>query len=143
MTESPILKTILRDEWNYNGCLISDWFATKSTTASLNAGLDVEMPGPTVFRGERLVDAVRRGLVNEQRVDESAARMLALIEATRDSHSSEPERSGLRPETSELAPRIASEGIVLLKNKRQVLPLDMRCAHKIAVIGMPATRTCR
>ncbi|KAL4748228.1 hypothetical protein BDW72DRAFT_205812 [Aspergillus terricola var. indicus] len=137
-TESPILKSILRDEWNYNGCLISDWFATKSTAASVNAGLDLEMPGQTVFRGERLVDAVQRGLVDEQRVDESAARVLALIEATRDSQSGEPERSELRPETSSLALRIASEGVVLLKNEHHVLPLDMRCAPRIAVIGVPA-----
>ncbi|KAL4811965.1 putative glycosyl hydrolase [Aspergillus spinulosporus] len=139
MTESPMLKSILRDEWNYNGCLISDWFATTSTVASVNAGLDLEMPGPTVFRGKHLVDAVRRGLIDEQRVDESAARVLALIEATSDSQSGEPERSELRPEASSLALRIASEGIVLLKNEHQVLPLDMRCAPRIAVIGVPAT----
>ncbi|KAL6233336.1 hypothetical protein BDW75DRAFT_252095 [Aspergillus navahoensis] len=138
-TESPFLKAILRDEWNYNGCLISDWFATKSTAASVNAGLDREMPGPTVFRGERLVDAVQRGLVDEQTVDESAARVLALIEAARGAQSDEPERSEIRPEANSLALRIASEGVVLLKNEHEVLPLDMRCAPRIAVIGGPAT----
>ncbi|RDW87086.1 glycoside hydrolase family 3 protein [Aspergillus mulundensis] len=138
-TESPFLKDMLRDEWKYNGCLVSDWFATKSTAASMNAGLDLEMPGPTVFRGQRLIDAVRDGLVEEKAVDESAARVLALVEAARSSVSGAPERSEIRPETNALALRIASEGIVLLKSDHYVLPLDMRRAPKIAVVGVPAT----
>ncbi|KAL4907726.1 hypothetical protein BDW74DRAFT_189166 [Aspergillus multicolor] len=137
-TESPFLKEVLRDDWGYNGCLISDWFATKSTAASINAGLDLEMPGPTVFRGQRLMNAVREELVEEKTIDESAARVLALVEAAKDSVSGAPERSEIRPETNALALRIASEGIVLLKNEHHVLPLDMRLAPKIAVIGVPA-----
>ncbi|KAL3455811.1 putative glycosyl hydrolase [Aspergillus heterothallicus] len=137
-TESPFLKEILRDEWKYNGCLISDWFATKSSAMSIHAGLDLEMPGPTVFRGQRLVNEVRSGTVDQKKIDESAERVLALIDAARESHSDAPERSEIQPETNTLALRIASEGIVLLKNDRQVLPLDMRRAPKIAVIGVPA-----
>ncbi|KAF4282489.1 hypothetical protein KXX16_000019 [Aspergillus fumigatus] len=138
-TEHPFLKEILRDEWAYNGCLVSDWFATKSCAASINAGLDLEMPGPSVLRGPKLVAAVRDGVVDEKAVDECVSRVLALVEKTRESHSLEPERSEIIPETNALALKIASEGIVLLKNEQGVLPLDMRRAPKIAVIGVPAS----
>ncbi|KAH2305861.1 hypothetical protein KXV47_008217 [Aspergillus fumigatus] len=138
-TEHPFLKEILRDEWAYNGCLVSDCFATKSCAASINAGLDLEMPGPSVFRGPKLVAAVRDGVVDEKAVDECVSRVLALAEKTRESHSLELERSEIIPETNALALKIASEGIVLLKNEQGVLPLDMRRALKIAVIGVPAS----
>jgi beta-glucosidase len=56
----------------YNSRLISDWLATKSCAASINAGLDSQMPGPTAFRGQRLIDEVRKGLVDEKTIDKSA-----------------------------------------------------------------------
>jgi beta-glucosidase len=64
-SEHPRLLTdILRGEWGFDGVVMSDWFATHSTAPALNAGLDLEMPGPSRFRGEKLVAAVRDGSVD-------------------------------------------------------------------------------
>ena len=58
-SEHPgLLTTILRDEWGWDGVVISDWFATRSTAASANAGLDLEMPGPALHWGSRLAAAI-------------------------------------------------------------------------------------
>ena len=60
-----LLTTILRDEWGFEGFVISDWFGTRSTIEAANAGLDLEMPGPPRMFGERLAEAVRNGQVSE------------------------------------------------------------------------------
>src|SRR5258708_10568883 len=80
-TEHPYLLTeILRNEWGYDGVVVSDWFfAVKSTAASVNAGLDLEMPGPPIWRGEKLLQAVERGVVEEATLDESVRRLLRLL----------------------------------------------------------------
>ncbi|MEY3745000.1 MAG: beta-glucosidase 2, partial [Actinomycetota bacterium] len=60
---TPMLQGVLRHEWGFDGCVISDWFGVHSTAASVNAGCDLEMPGPTLHRGQQLIDAVERGEV--------------------------------------------------------------------------------
>src|SRR5205807_1116405 len=79
-SENPYLLTeILRHEWGYEGVLVSDWFlSVKSTVASVNAGLDLEMPSPR-WRGEKLLEAVRRGEVAEATIDRSVRRLLHLL----------------------------------------------------------------
>jgi beta-glucosidase len=74
-----LLTEILRHEWGYEGVVVSDWFmSVKSTTASVNAGLDLEMPFPK-WRGERLLEAVQRGEVEESTIDASVRRLLQLL----------------------------------------------------------------
>ncbi len=53
------------EEWDLDGIVISDWFGTNSTATAANAGLDLEMPGPSMWRGERLVQAVQAGEVSQ------------------------------------------------------------------------------
>ncbi|HEX9372069.1 MAG TPA: glycoside hydrolase family 3 N-terminal domain-containing protein, partial [Roseiflexaceae bacterium] len=78
-SENPaLLIDILKNEWGFDGIVMSDWYATHSTTEAQNGGLDLEMPGPTKYRGEQLVAAVRSGAVSAEAVDESARRMLRL-----------------------------------------------------------------
>ena len=55
-----LLTELLRDEWGFDGVVISDWFGTHSAAESLQAGLDLEMPGPPAQRGDALRAAVRR-----------------------------------------------------------------------------------
>ncbi len=79
-SEHPrFLTDLLRNEWGFDGVTMSDWFATHSTAEAANAGLDLEMPGPTRHRGERLVQAVHSGEVSAESVRASARRVLRLI----------------------------------------------------------------
>lgn len=135
-SENPAIKNILRGEWNYDGCVMSDWFGTRSGLPAVNAGLDLEMPGPSVFRGQRLVEDVKTGLISEHVIDERARNVLKLIHRTSASHTQEEERSVINEEANSLARQVASEGIVLLKNKRNILPLNLANKNsKLAVIG--------
>jgi beta-glucosidase len=137
-SESPSLLTeILRDEWGFDGVVVSDWFeSVKSTAASVNAGLDLEMPAPR-WRGEKLLEAVERGEVAEATIDMSVRRLLLLLDkAGLFEHSQAiPEQAIDLPERRALVREAAAEGIVLLKNAQQVLPLELQQLTSIAVIG--------
>ena len=134
---------ILREEWGWDGLVVSDWFfSVKSTAPSVNAGLDLEMPGPPVWRGEKLLAAVRNGEVPESKLDASIRRLLLLLErAGKFAHPQEaPEQAIDRPAHRALIREAAGEGMVLLKNEpgtreRVVLPLQRETLKSLAVIG--------
>ncbi|KAH6678788.1 glycosyl hydrolase family 3 N terminal domain-containing protein [Plectosphaerella plurivora] len=130
-----ILRDIVRQEWQYDGCIVSDWFGTYSTTEALNAGLDLEMPGPSEWRGKRIAATLGVGKISSETIDERAASVLKLVE--RCSRAGIPEggpESCLDSEEDRRTLRaLAAESIVLLKNERNVLPLDR--TKSIAVIG--------
>jgi beta-glucosidase len=121
-----ILRDIVRGEWQYDGCIMSDWFGTYSTTEALNAGLDLEMPGPSEWRGKRIAAALGVGKIRGEDIDDRAASVLKLVE--RCSRAGIPEggpESSLDSEEDRRTLRtLAAESIVLLKNERSVLPLD-------------------
>lgn len=76
-----LLKQILRGEWGWDGLVMSDWGGTNSTADSLNAGLDLEMPGPTRWRTkEAVMKAVQDGEVSEQIITDRARNVLKLIQ---------------------------------------------------------------
>jgi beta-glucosidase len=137
-SENPYLLTeILRREWGYDGVVVSDWFmSVKSTAASVNAGLDLEMPAPQ-WRGEKLLAAVQRGEVEEATIDRSVRRLLQLlVKAGLFEHQGEvPEQDTDLREHRALLREAAAEGIVLLRNEEQVLPLQRESLTSIAVIG--------
>ncbi|KAF5563442.1 beta-glucosidase I [Fusarium napiforme] len=129
-----LIQDILRKEWGYQGIVMSDWFGTRSTVAAMKAGVDVEMPVP-VFRGERLVKAVTSGEISEEVIDASVARLLELRNRTQAAQSEGPEKSEIIQETNDIARQLAQEGIVLLKNKNQALPLPSSSGLRIGVVG--------
>jgi beta-glucosidase len=136
--ENPYTLTdILREEWGFEGLVMSDWFGTKSTAASVNAGLDLEMPGPPVWRGEKLLQAFHAGEVDEATIDESVRRLLGIIikSGVFENPEDRPERAVDKPEHRALARQAAAEGIVLLKNEGNVLPLSIDQIKSLAIIG--------
>lgn len=137
-----LLRGILKDEWGFDGVVMSDWFANHSPT-SVEAGLDLEMPGPARERGAKLVQAVRSGQVSSEAVQESARRVLRLIARVGafDDPTIPDEQALDRPEHRSLIRRAGAEGIVLLKNNG-VLPLDKQALTTLAVIG-PNAKTAQ
>ena len=131
-----LLTQVLRVEWGFEGIVMSDWFGSHSTAPTVNAGLDLEMPGPTRDRGAKLVAAVKAGEVPAEKVRESARRMLELIRWTGAFNDPEmhAERAEDRPEHRALIRRAGAEGAVLLKNKG-VLPLAKADMGTLAVLG--------
>ncbi len=134
---------ILKDEWGFDGIVMSDWFATHSTADAMNGGLDLEMPGPTQQRGAKLVAAVEAGEVSADVVREAARRVLRLIERVGafDDPTIAEERAVDLPEHRAIARAAAAEGIVLLKNDG-VLPLAPGQLSQVAVIG-PNAKTAQ
>ncbi|SCB58845.1 beta-glucosidase [Rhizobium aethiopicum] len=131
-----LLTKVLREEWGFDGIVMSDWFGSHSTAETINAGLDLEMPGPARDRGEKLVAAVREGEVEAATVRAAARRMLLLLERV-GAFKSKPdltERAIDLPEDRALIRRLGAEGAVLLKNDG-ILPLTKTSLDRIAVIG--------
>ncbi|RUM22189.1 beta-glucosidase [Rhizobium vallis] len=131
-----LLTKVLREEWGFDGIVMSDWFGSHSTAETINAGLDLEMPGPARDRGEKLVAAAREGKVEAAAVRAAARRMLLLLERV-GAFKSRPdltERAIDLPEDRALIRRLGAEGAVLLKND-SILPLAKTSLDRIAVIG--------
>jgi beta-glucosidase len=131
-----LVNGVLKHEWGFDGVVMSDWSATKTTAEALNAGLDLEMPGPPRYRGEKLVAAYRTGLAPAAAIREGARRVLRLIERVGafENPAIAEERAEDLIETRALIRRAGAEGTVLLKNAG-VLPLAPRSGAKIAVVG--------
>lgn len=134
------LKQVLRGEWGWDGLVMSDWGGTNSTAASLNAGLDLEMPGPTKVRGvEAVLKAIKAGEVSEETIDERAMRVLEFLERLRcfEDPTIPDERAIDRPEHRALIREAGSKGIVLLKNENDILPLPKEKVKgkKVALLG--------
>ncbi|EMD00746.1 glycoside hydrolase family 3 protein [Baudoinia panamericana UAMH 10762] len=120
-----ILQDILRDELGWRGAIMSDWFGTYGTAEAINAGLDIEMPGPTRYRGQLLGHNVTARKVAMHTLNERARNVLELVKNCAESGIKEGQvESKLdTPETSALLRRLAGESIVLVKNRDNALPL--------------------
>jgi beta-glucosidase len=135
-SEDPwLLTSVLRDDWGFDGLVVSDWGAVNDRVAGVAAGLDLEMPASGGRTDKQLVDAVRAGTLDETVLDTAAARAIDLVR-----------KAGERPAVSgpldveahhALAREAAGRSIVLLKNDGALLPLAP--AQKVAVIGAFAT----
>jgi beta-glucosidase len=130
-----LLGETLKGRWAFDGVVISDWHGTCDTVGPATAGLDLEMPGPPVHMGEKLLEAVERGEVEERQLDDKVRRQLRLMARTGRLAAPEhrPETAGDDPAHRALARRAAAAGMVLLKNDGPLLPLDR--PRRIALIG--------
>lgn len=137
---NPLLKDVLRGDWGWNGLVMSDWGGVNSTIDSLQAGVDLEMPGPTQWRKvEAVAAAVRAGKLSEQTIDERALRVLHLLERQKcfEDPSIADEKAVDKPEHRALIREAGGKGIVLLKNDAGILPLtkEKLQGKKVAVLG--------
>ncbi|MGW8330683.1 glycoside hydrolase family 3 C-terminal domain-containing protein [Streptomyces sp. NPDC055897] len=142
-TASSLLSTPLRTEWGFDGLVVSDWGAVRTTCETARAGLDLVMPGPEGAWGEALLRAMERGEVAPHLVDAKVRHLLqqadwlgALGPVGRPSNRPRPRPAAVRA----LVRRAAAAGTVLLAN-RDVLPLDAERLATVAVIGAHAART--
>jgi beta-glucosidase len=141
--ESPLIADVLRGEWGFDGLVMSDWFGLHSTVAGVKSGVDLEMPGPTLHRGGKLLEAVDAGDVTEGELRGLARRVLELLERTGalDADGPGPETTRHDDDDVALVRRAASEGMVLLQNRAvthdqaPVLPLHAPGLRRVALIG--------
>jgi beta-glucosidase len=127
-----LLTEILKEEWGFEGLVVSDWGAVHDRVKSLLAGLDLEMPGPQPRRLQKVVDAVQSGELEMGVLDETVRRILRIVfmaQEVKGNDSFDEKAHHL------LARKIAAEGVVLLKNDG-ILPLKGQ--ERIAVIGNSA-----
>ena len=144
---SALLETTLRQKMGFGGFVMSDWFATQSTNASIQAGLDMEMPGDGIripgrdgFFGKNLQTAIETGEVPESTLDRSVARILVVMEKFGHLDKPKPRPTFDKAAGRKAARDIAEAGAVLLKNDRFILPLKPAALKNIAWIGLPFER---
>ncbi len=135
-----LIKEKLMAEWRFRGFVVSDWIATAKTTSTescINAGLTLEMPVQIKYKKKILNQALLEGKYTEEALNENIKRLLRVMFLTSllDDESLIPPGSRNTPEHQAIARKIAEEGIVLLKNKDNLLPLNIDTLKKIAVIG--------
>ena len=135
------LLATLRDEWGFEGFVVTDWYSVASPDASSAAGLDLEMPGPGRAYGPTLAAAVEAGEVPEATLDLLVTRLLSVYEriGALDDTGDEVSTSVDEPTDRALTREAAAAAIVLLTNDG-VLPLDPGALRRVAVIGPNADR---
>ena len=142
MSQNYYLDTeVLKKEWGFDGILMPDWNATYDGVSAANAGLDLEMPHAKAMNEATLLPAVRDSRVAKSVIDDKVRRILRreveyqLLDEKRPPNLSIP----LYDETDrKVALRVAEEGMVLLKNQKDLLPLNSKRQSSIAVIGPDA-----
>ncbi|GAB7039954.1 MULTISPECIES: beta-glucosidase [Catenuloplanes] len=137
MTEhGPLQNDVLKREWDWDGVIVSDWTAARSTVPSALGGLDVVMPAFGDPWGPALVAAVRSGEVPEKVLDDKVRRVLRLAART-GALDGAPRAFSPAPllDGSEVAREIAIRSFVLARNERHLLPLDAGALRNVAVLG--------
>ena len=128
-----LLHEILKDEWGFEGAVISDWAANHSIFESIQGGLDLEMPGPAKYY-KLLGDAVQNWQIDEEAVNQAARRVLRLVVLSGRMDKQVSKGAVNTPAHQKLSRKLAEEAITLLKNEGGLLPLG-KGVKSIAVIG--------
>ena len=126
-----LLTGVLREDWGFDGLVMSDWGAVSDRVAGVPAGLDLEMPSSGGSNDRRVMKAVQEGRLSEEAVDVAAGRVLQMVD--RYLTSRRPDTPWDKEAQHALARQIAAECMVLLKNEDGILPLHE--GEKLAVIG--------
>lgn len=147
-----LLNDILKGEWGFDGAVVSDWGGTHDTDQAIHNGLDMEFGSWTnglsngasnaydnYYLANPYLDKIRKGEVGTEELDDKVRRILRLAFRTT-MNRNRPFGSFNSPEHLDAARKIGEEGIVLLKNDRNLLPLDLSTPKKVAVIGENAVK---
>ncbi len=129
-----LLTDVLRKDFHFPGFVVSDWGGTHSTAKASHAGLDQEQPGKTFF-GDELQKAVETGEVSQDEINDHVHRILRTIFATGLFDHPVVKQVPDVERGYALAQSLAEKSIVLLKNNRNVLPLDAAKLHSVVLIG--------
>jgi beta-glucosidase-like glycosyl hydrolase len=133
VVEDARMLNLIREEWKWNPLIMSDWYGTYTTIDSMNAGLDLEMPGVSRYRGKFVESALQARLIKQSTIDARARKVLEFVKQASQVQVSEVERGRDFPEDRVLNRKICANSIVLLKNEGILpLPSDIK---KIALIG--------
>ncbi|MFJ9161276.1 glycoside hydrolase family 3 protein [Streptomyces griseoviridis] len=138
MTEHRhLVNEVLRGEWGFDGCNVSDWMAARSTRGAVEGGLDIAMPGPDTVYGAPLARAVRAGEVEESAVDDAVRNVLRLAARVGLLDGAEPAvpEPPAAVDGAALAREIARRSFVLVRNERAALPLR---PGTVALLGAAA-----
>lgn len=134
-----LLQEILRDEWGFDGVLVSDWSGIHDTKEAAEAGMDIEMSVTynfdEYFFANPMIHAVEKGIVKEEVIDNKIRNILKLMYKTNMFSDNRKKGAYNSYENREKTLEIARESIILLKNEENVLPLKEKEIKTIAVIG--------
>ena len=125
-----LLTDVLRNDWGFEGYVMSDWGAVNDRVKGLEAGLELEMPGSNGTNDALIMEAVKNGTLKEEVLDQAVERILNIIYKYADHRA--PQEFTMEKDHEE-ARRIAEESMVLLKNADQILPL--KTSEKVAFVG--------
>ncbi|WP_111307908.1 glycoside hydrolase family 3 C-terminal domain-containing protein [Confluentibacter sediminis] len=140
-----MLNQILRGEWGFKGIVVSDWAAVHSTVKTLENGLDIEMGTPKPFNefflADKLVEAAKAGEISEEEINKHVKHILRVLFQVKAIDGENRIKGSLATEAHyKDAYNIAAESIVLLKNNKNLLPLQLDGVKSIAVIGNNAMK---
>ncbi|WP_066051116.1 beta-glucosidase [Robertmurraya korlensis] len=127
-----LMRDILRNEWKYDGVVVTDWGGSNDRVAGLVAGNELEMPTTAGETNEEIIEAIKTGKIKEEVLDENVDRLLDLIFTT-DKALKESQKEINQEKHHRMAQTVAEESIVLLKNEEQILPIKK--GTKVAIIG--------
>ena len=128
-----LLREILREEWKFDGIVITDWGGSNDHVKGVLAGSDLEMPAPGFDSPNALIEAVHLGKLPESAIDECVDRILELAFTVSQKNQSARNKELDQQAHHRLAKKAASQSVVLLKNEDSILPLKRRT--KVALIG--------
>lgn len=136
-----LLTDILRNEWGFNGFVMSDWFAVKDVSKALNAGNDLIMPGGAKWgtsgeTADDVLEALKNGKIKEEDIDKNIKSILKIVLKSLSFKGNVPSNSPNLKENVEIVRQSAAEGMVLLKNEDKTMPFDT--SKKVALFGKNA-----
>jgi beta-glucosidase len=141
LTANGYLNTdVLRKDWGFDGIVMSDWGATHDALGAANGGLDLEMPSPLFMNRRNLMPAIEQGRLTVATIDEKVRRILrvAVRFSWLDREQTDLTVPRYNQDGRQAALQAAREGIVLLKNDANLLPLSKNTVKSIALIGPAA-----